>query len=232
MRPGLHGARAKGLSGAAALSPDSSRGRRTREGQGLGAQGRAAARTAVRPSASLRPPRAASRGLASGASVARSPRVRRHELAMGNGAQGAGGGGPSYYPVHARDLFQAPELPPAPPPPTESLGRAWTEADVVRSDFPAAAPGRAPAPLGRRAVLESQAPEPRRPVPAGALALQLLGRRPQPAARGGQGWGARRRDPAPLYTPPPPGAARFRRPGRSSAGRASERAAGSGLGLG
>lgn len=102
----------------------------------------------------------------------------------------------------------------------------------MRSDFPAAAPGRAPAPLGRRAVLESQAPEPRRPVPAGALALQLLGRRPQPAARGGQGWGARRRDPAPLYTRPPPGAARFRRPGRSSAGRASERAAGSGLGLG
>lgn len=73
------------------MSPDSSWGRRTREGQGLGAQGGAAAGTAVRPSASLRPPRAASRGLGSGASGARSPRVRRHGLPRRNGAQGAGG---------------------------------------------------------------------------------------------------------------------------------------------
>lgn len=140
-------------------------------------------------------------------------------------------GGPSYCPVRARDLFQAPELPPAPPPPTESLGRAWTEADVVRSDFPAAAPGRAPAPLGRRAVLESQAPEPRRPVPAWSARPAAAG---APSAARRSGWarvGGAPPGPAPLYTPPPPGL-----PVSAALGGVvpaePRSAAGSGLGLG
>lgn len=120
------------------MSPDSGRGRRTREGQGLGAQGGLAAGTAVRPRSFLRPPRAAWRGRGSRASGARSHSVRRRGLVWESGAKGSGvsprcrAGG--------RDRLRVPELPPAPPPPTESLGRAWTEADVVGSDFPAAAP--------------------------------------------------------------------------------------------
>lgn len=42
---------------------------------------------------------------------------------------------------------------------TESLGRAWTMADVVGSDFPSAAP-RPPVLLGRRAGIENQPPHP------------------------------------------------------------------------
>ena len=122
------------------MSPDSSRGRRTREGQGLGAQGRAAARTAVRPSASLRPPRAASRGLASGASVARSPRVRRHGLAMGNGAQGAGGGGSLVLSGPRPRSFPGPRTAPGSPTPDGKFGAGLDGGRCCEIGFPCRGP--------------------------------------------------------------------------------------------
>lgn len=210
----------------AALSPDSGGRRRTREGQGLGAQGGAAAGTAVRPSAFLRPPRAASRGLGSGESGARRHRVRRRGLVRGSGAQGAGV--PRAVRSAAGIFSRPPNCPWLPHPRRKvwgGLGRRPMLWDRISLPRP---PGRAPAPLGRRAVLESQAPEPRRSVPGWSASPAAAG---APSAARRSGWarvggappGAR----TPLHTPTSEAA-----PGRSCGGRALERAAGSGPGLG
>ncbi|KAM9212101.1 LOW QUALITY PROTEIN: uncharacterized protein PS065_011545 [Dugong dugon] len=110
-------------------------------------------------------------------------------------------GGPcSCCPARGWDLRQGPELPPAPPTPTESLGRAWPEADVVdqislrgllsasRSAREAGCPGK-PAPDPSRAPCPWQE---RSPAAVGAPRFTV-------DALGGQSRGAQCLGPAPLH---------------------------------
>lgn len=172
----------------------------------LGAQGGAVAETAVRPRPFLPPPQTASRGLGSGASGARSLRVRKRGLVRGSEAKESGGSSVLSGPRPGSS--PSPRVAPGSPPASESLGRAWTEADVVGSDFPAAVPR---PPLWGGGVSWKA----RLPAQAGPRSRGLE-RRSRPAARGGQGWGAHR--PAPHASRPHPGAAGFPALGRAGVG--------------
>ena len=192
-----------GGSGVAALSPDSGWGRRTREGQGLGAQGGAAA-----GQLSARAPSCAPRGLLRGGWGAgrAAPAATGSGGADWSGAAGLRERGSLVQSGPRPGSSPGPRTAPGSPTPDGKFGAGLDGGRCCGIGFPcrgppAARPLRWGGGLSWKARLLSRAAQ----SPAGALALQPRGRRPRPAAWGGQGWGARRRESAPLYTPPPPG---------------------------
>ena len=219
------------------MSPDSVRGCRTREGLSLGAQGGVAAGTAVLPRSFLRPSRAARRGLGSRASSARSHSVRRRRLVRGVGLMGPGV--PLAVRSAARILSRPPSCPLLPHPRRKVWGglglrpMLWDRISLPRP------PARPPAQAEEAGCpgKPSSRPEPGRTVPgrsahpAAAEALLV-----PPVVRVGECGG--RTAWAPRSSSPHPAVPLLPRPGKSCgwgnqcAGRFSERAAGSGPGLG